>query len=220
MKHIYVGGNVDAIYFPIDCVISLLVQTGDGQRVEVATIGNEGATGVYSMLRGGRSVGENIVQSPGDALRLDIRKFNRYLASSTAFSVVMHRYLFALTRQVMQAGACNRVHTMEQRCSRWLLMMHDRADSHQFRLTQEFLSDMLGVRRATVNLAVGRLKKMGLIQYARGQITVVNRAGLEGAACPCYELIRREYRALARADESAQESLSAVSEREKPGSVL
>jgi CRP-like cAMP-binding protein len=104
----------------------------------------------------------------------------------------MHHYIYALTRQVLQAGACNRLHTMEERCARWLLMMHDRTNADTFPLTQEFLSDMLGVRRATVNVALGILKSAGFIQYVRGQITVTDRAGLESASCPCYELIRRE----------------------------
>ena len=112
----------------------------------------------------------------------------------------MHRYMYALTHQIVQAGACNRLHTMEERCARWLLMMHDRTENNKnsFPLTQEFLAEMLGVRRATVNLAIGILKNAGFIQYVRGQITIVDRAGLESASCPCYDLIRKEYQSVAR----------------------
>jgi CRP-like cAMP-binding protein len=106
--------------------------------------------------------------------------------------------MYALTHQIVQAGACNRLHTMEERCARWLLMMHDRTDKQNstFPLTQEFLAEMLGVRRATVNLAIGILKNAGFIEYVRGQITIVDRVGLESASCACYDLIRKEYQTL------------------------
>ena len=186
-------------WFPASGVISVLgASTADESPVEVATIGNEGMVGAFSLLEGDRAIGENLVQVAGDALRLDIGRFNQHLKESPAFYRLMQRYLYTLICQIVQAGACNRLHTMEERCARWLLMMHDRASTDTFHLTQDLLSEMLAVRRATVNLALGMLKTAGLIQVLRGQITVLDRPGLEAAACPCYDIIRREYAELSK----------------------
>jgi CRP-like cAMP-binding protein len=188
-KELYrAGTRIDVIYFPLDCVVSMLVGSGaDDPKVEMATIGNEGAVGVFSVLNETRAIGTHIVQIAGDALRMDVIAFKELLGAHAGIHNLMHRYMYALTYQIVQAGACNRLHTMEERCARWLLMMHDRSENKKntFPLTQEFLAEMLGVRRATVNLAIGILKTAGFIQYVRGQITIVDRAGLESAACPC-----------------------------------
>jgi CRP-like cAMP-binding protein len=109
---------------------------------------------------------------------------------------VLNQHLYALMRQILYGAACNRIHSMEERCARWLLMTHDRAGQDTFPLTQEFLSHMLGVRRATVNVATGMLKKAGFIQYVRGMLTVIDRSGLESAACECYRDIRRVYESI------------------------
>jgi CRP-like cAMP-binding protein len=199
-KELYRAGTpIDAIYFPLDGVVSMLVGSGaDEPKVEMATIGNEGAVGVYSVLNETRAIGTHIVQVAGDALRISVTTFKEKVRDDAGIHDLMHRYMYALTHQIVQAGACNRLHTMEERCARWLLMMHDRTENKRntFPLTQEFLAEMLGVRRATVNLAIGILKTAGFIQYVRGQITIVDRAGLESAACPCYDLIRKEYQTL------------------------
>jgi CRP-like cAMP-binding protein len=186
------GGPIDAVYFPLDCVISVL-EGADGVSVEMATIGNEGLVGAFAILHSGKTTGRYLVQVAGDALRLEIARFNQYLKESAAFQTLMHRYLFALTRQIIQAGACNQLHTTEQRCARWLLMTHDRAGSDRFVLTQGFLAALMGMRRATVNSAIRTLKDAGVIRYNRGHIFVIDRAGLESRVCPCYELIRHEY---------------------------
>jgi CRP-like cAMP-binding protein len=162
----------------------------------VATIGNEGAVGVYSLLGPSRALGTEIVQVGGEALRIGADQFKKDLRDRPGLNSLMHRYIYALTRQIVQSGACNRLHTMEQRCARWLLMTHDRCGDRSFSLTQDFLSEMLGVRRATVNLAIGALKKAGFIRYVRGEITVVDRAGLESATCRCYRLVADEYQRL------------------------
>jgi CRP-like cAMP-binding protein len=199
-KELYRAGEpMDAVYFPLDCVVSVLVGGGaDEPRVEMATIGNEGAVGVYAVLNDARSIGTNIVQVGGDALRVAVASFKDRVRHDPGLHDLMHQYMYALTHQIVQAGACNRLHTMEERCARWLLMMHDRTENEHstFPLTQEFLAEMLGVRRATVNLAIGILKNAGFIQYVRGQITIVDRPGLELASCPCYDLIRKEYQTL------------------------
>ena len=191
--------SVDAIYFPQDCVVSLLVGAGNDAKLEMATVGNEGIVGVFSILCSDRAMADNIVQLEGEALRLPIAKFQEYLRENGAFHVLVHRYLYALIAQIVQSAACNQLHTMEERCARWLLMMHDRSNSDSFPLTQEFLASMLGVRRATVNISLGLLKEARLIDYVRGRIAVRNRKGLESASCPCYELILQRYRELALA---------------------
>jgi len=194
LREVYRSGEpVRAVYFPTDCVVSLLVGAEEEAQVEMATIGNEGAVGIFSLLNADGAMAHHVVQLAGDALRLDIEKFKQHLNESAAFHRLMHRYLYALTFQMIQAGACNQLHRMEERCARWLLMMHDRASCNTFRLTQDLLSEMLGVRRATVNHALGRLKTAGLIQFVRGQITVHDRPGLQSAACPCYEKIQQQY---------------------------
>jgi CRP-like cAMP-binding protein len=199
-KELYRAGEpMDAVYFPLDCVVSVLVGSGaDEPKVEMATIGNEGAVGVYAVLNEARAIGTNIVQVGGDALRISVTSFKERVRDHAGIHDLMHQYMYALTHQIVQAGACNRLHTMEERCARWLLMMHDRTDKENstFPLTQEFLAEMLGVRRATVNLAIGILKNAGFIEYVRGQITIVDRVGLESASCACYDLIRKEYQTL------------------------
>jgi CRP-like cAMP-binding protein len=109
---------------------------------------------------------------------------------------LIYEHLYALLRQILYSAACNRIHTMEERCARWLLMTHDRAGDDTFPLTQEFLSHMLGVRRGTVNVATGMLKKAGFIRYVRGKITVIDRSGLESASCTCYQAILKVYASL------------------------
>jgi CRP-like cAMP-binding protein len=168
-KELYRAGTpIDAIYFPLDGVVSMLVGSGaDEPKVEMATIGNEGAVGVYSVLNETRAIGTHIVQVAGDALRISVTSFKENVRDHAGIHDLMHRYMYALTHQIVQAGACNRLHTMEERCARWLLMMHDRTENNRntFPLTEEFLAEMLGVRRATVNLAIGILKTAGFIQY-------------------------------------------------------
>lgn len=185
---------VDAVYFPLDCVVSLLVGPGNQKEIEMAMIGKEGAVGAYSILNENRTLGDYIVMVAGDALRLPLGKFYQYLSEKGQFHDLMHRYLFTLTHQIVQAGACHRMHTMEQRCARWLLMMLDRVDEVSFPMTQEFLAEMLGVRRATVNAALGELKIAGIIEFARGRITVKDRERLVCASCVCYDLIQKRYK--------------------------
>lgn len=190
------GQPFDAIYFPADCVVSLVIGVEDAMQVEMATIGSEGVVGVFSMLNAEKALGSHVVQIAGDALRVEFRMFNRYLQQTAVLRSLMQKYLYALMHQIMHTGACNQMHTMEERCARWLLMMHDRSGGDSFLLTQEFLSEMLGVRRATVNLTIGMLKSAGLVTYVRGRITILDRTALESASCPCYGLIKREYEEL------------------------
>src|SRR6266566_1917712 len=132
------------------------------------------------------SMGLNLIQVPGTAVRIDANTFRKVISGRIAVQTLIHQHLYALLRQVLYGAACNRIHSMEERCARWILMTHDRAGQDTFPLTQEFLSHMLGVRRATVNVATGMLKKAGFIHYVRGKLTILDRKGLEAATCDCY----------------------------------
>jgi CRP-like cAMP-binding protein len=189
---------VDAVYFPITSMISLLVTTDGQPQMEMATIGKEGVVGASELFQkqGTGSMGLSLVQIGGTAVRIEADALRKVTTSRPAVKEVIDQHLFALMRQILYGAACNRIHSMEERCARWLLMTHDRAGQDTFPLTQEFLSHMLGVRRSTVNVATGMLKKAGFIRYVRGKITIIDRPGLESASCECYQSIIRVYDSL------------------------
>jgi CRP-like cAMP-binding protein len=178
---------IDFVYFPITSMVSLLVSTTDELSMEMAMVGREGVVGASELLQRQGSMALSVVRLPGTAAQIDRYAFLKVASSRLRVQDVMHRHLFALIRQVLIGAACNRLHTMEERCARWLLMTHDHAGQDSFPLTQEFLSQMFGVRRATVNVATGMLKKKRLIRYVRGHITIIDRRGLESASCGCYQ---------------------------------
>src|SRR5262245_50937427 len=188
--------RVEAVYFPLTAMVSLLVSTDGRPQVEMATIGNEGVVGATEILQEQGSMGMSLIQIGGTAVRVKAASFQKLITNRPLIQKVMNQHLYALMRQVLYGAACNRIHSMEERCARWLLMTHDRASQDTFPLTQEFLSHMLGVRRATVNVATGMLKKAGFIKYVRGMITVIDRRGLESASCECYQDIIRLYDSL------------------------
>ncbi|HEU4561941.1 MAG TPA: Crp/Fnr family transcriptional regulator [Longimicrobium sp.] len=165
----------------------------DGSAVETATIGNEGLVGVPVFLGAMQMAGQAFAQVPGEAYRLPAGALREEVRRGSALATLLGRYTQALFTLVAQSSACNRKHAVEQRCARWLLMTHDRVPGDTFELTQHFLSQMLGVRRATVNEAAAALQERGLIDYTRGRITIIDRAGLEAAACACYAIIRNEF---------------------------
>jgi len=185
------GQVVDAVYFPLDGVISLVTPLEDGAIVEVATVGNEGVVGV-PLIFGGTLAVRAISQVAGRCLTTSAEAFLEAMGSSRAISQLVQAYVLALFGQISQAAACNRLHTNEERLSRWLLMSHDRIGADKFLITQEFLAQMLGSRRATVTLSAGVLQKAGLIQYHRGHVEIVERPGLESASCECYRVIKTE----------------------------
>jgi CRP-like cAMP-binding protein len=185
------GGPIDAVYFPTDGVVSLVTPLNDGDIVEVATIGNEGIVGVPLVPLGGLAV-RAIVQVAGHGLLLDAAIFLDLLERSRALQTLVERYTQALFGQIAQAAACNRLHSSEERLSRWLLMSQDRVESDNFMITQEFLGQMLGARRSTVSVSAGILQRAGLIRYTRGHVTIVDREGLEAVSCECYAVIRAE----------------------------
>ena len=189
-------GPISHVYFPRSGVASIVTRMSEGGTIEVATIGNEGVVGLSAYLGNGRSSMEVFVQIPGEAARMSNDAFLQEIRAGTALRGILLRYTQALMTQMGQSAACNRVHAVAERCARWLLMSHDRVQGDEFSLTQEFLAEMLGVRRASVTQVAGTLKRRGLIDYRRGVIRVVSRKGLEKAACECYWLIRSEHEQL------------------------
>ncbi|PSO76872.1 MAG: Crp/Fnr family transcriptional regulator [Cyanobacteria bacterium QH_3_48_40] len=187
---------IQYVYFPNNGVVSLTTTVEDGTTVEVATVGNEGMVSLPVFLGTDQIPGQAFVQIPGNTFRMTTEVFKEKVTPDTTLYALLQRYTQALFNQISQSAACNSLHSIEQRCCRWLLMSHDRMDSDQFLLTQEFLAQMLGVRRASVNNVATSLRNMGLIDYNRGYITVRDRAGLESTACKCYAHIRGEYERL------------------------
>ena len=188
--------TIEYVYFPTTGCVSMIHATSDGS-VEVGTIGLEGLVGVPILLRATSEPTRALVQVEGEGYRITTQAFRQVVASSDSMERIFLRYALALFNQVAQSVACNRLHSLEERCARWLLITHDRVDGDQFKLTQEFLSYMLGVHRPAVTLAAGLLQEAGLIRYSRGNITITDRAGLEDASCSCYQATRDDYTALA-----------------------
>ncbi len=184
------------VYFPRTGIASIVTRMTEGGTIEVATIGNEGIVGLSAYLGNGRSSMEAFVQVSGDAVRMTSGAFRQEIQTGTALGSLIRRYSQAFVTQIGQTAACNRAHPVAKRCARWLLMLVDRVPGDEFSLTQEFLAEMLGVRRASVTVAAGLLKRPGLIDYRRGRIRIVDRKGLEKAACECYRLIRSEHEQL------------------------
>jgi CRP-like cAMP-binding protein len=189
-------GPISHVYFPRSAVASVVARMDEGGTIEVATIGNEGVVGLGSYLGDGSSPMEVFVQIPGEAVRMNASAFRHEIRTGGALRDGIRRYAQALLTQVGQSAACNRVHAIDERCARWLLMSHDRIVGDEILLTQEFLAEMLGVRRAGVSFAAGQLKRRKLIDYRRGRIQVLDRKGLEKAACECYAIIRAHHERL------------------------
>jgi Crp-like helix-turn-helix domain len=185
---------IEAVYFPTDGTLSLLATPRLEQRVEAATIGREGAADIPAAQGSRLAIHELIGQVPGEMIAVDVDVLRREASTPGRFQDLVHGYIQAFFSQ----AACNALHQADQRAARWLLMTHDRVDSEEFELRQEFLAVMLGVQRPTVTLAAGALKHAGLIEYHRGRVTILDREGLEEAACPCYEQVRLAYSRLVR----------------------
>lgn len=184
---------IEYIYFIESGVGSLVNTMRNGDAAEVGTIGNEGLVGLPLLLGDDRAPTSVYVQVPGSGLRMKATAFSKELARSASLRAVMHRYAHAFFNQVAQSAACNHFHSLEQRCCRWLLMTHDRMHSDAFLLTQEFLAMMLGVQRTGVTAAAGALQRVGLIRYTRGNVTILDRRGLERRSCECYGVSKREF---------------------------
>jgi len=184
---------IGSVYFIETGVGSLVNTMSNGEAAEVGTIGNEGLVGLPILLGDAQAPTSVYVQVPGAGLSMSAARFKAEMAASATMRAVMLRYAHALFNQVAQSAACNHFHTIEQRCCRWLLMTHDRMESEEFLLTQEFLAMMLGVQRTGVTRAASALQRLGLIEYTRGVVTILDRRGLKHRSCECYAISKREF---------------------------
>ena len=180
------------VYFPTSCVVSLLYTTEDGATAEVGLTGNDGAVGIGLLLGGETATNRAVVQVAGGAFKINAFIAREEFAHGRTFQSLLLRYTQALMTQISQTAVCNRLHSMEKRLCRWLLLSHDRVRSEELLMTQEFISNMLGGRRESVTVAAGRLQDAGLIYYARGHIRILDRKGLEAGACECYRVVKSE----------------------------
>lgn len=183
-------------YFPHDSVVSLVSLMADGRVAETATIGREGAVGFDLLPNGATAFNRHAVRVRGRASRIEFGRMRRAVQDVPGLKLALSRYTQAFVAQVLQSVACSGLHDVEARCSRWLLMTHDRVGKDSFPLTQEFLAEMLGVHRPTVTVAARTLQRAGLIRYSRGVVTIVDRVELEKAGCECYGIVRRRFERL------------------------
>jgi CRP-like cAMP-binding protein len=181
---------ISYVYFPISGVVSMVSEMREG-TVEVGTVGREGMTGLPLVLHATTMPSRAFVQVPGHAYRMRGSDLTAALRESPRVERLIYRYVLALFDQAAQHAACNRLHALEERCARWLLMTHDRVDGDVLPLKHEFLAEMLGVHRPAVTIAAGALQKAGVIRYTRGKVTVLDRGALEEASCECYGIITR-----------------------------
>jgi len=186
------GGSVHHVYFPTDAVVSLTYVTTEGSPAEVSLVGNEGVVGIARFLGGGISHTSDIVQIAGGAYRISSDLVMAEFSCRTEFMVMILRFIQALMTQIGQNAACNRHHAVDQQLCRMLLQLLDRQDFGNLTLTHELIANMLGVRREGVTEAAGRLRRLGVIDYSRGQITVLSRSQLEEMSCECYRAVKRE----------------------------
>ena len=192
-KVLYESGDVlRHVYFPIDCIVSLLYVMEDGASAEISVVGNEGIVGIALFMGGETTPSRAIVQSAGHAYRLIGQRLKDEFHSRSEMQHLLLRYTQALITQMAQTAVCNRHHTVDQQLCRWLLLSLDRLSSNTLTMTQELIVNMLGVRREGVTEAAGKLQKAGAIEYHRGQITVQDRAKLEQMCCECYAVVKRE----------------------------
>jgi CRP-like cAMP-binding protein len=217
--------QMEHLYFPTTCIVSLLYTMNDGATAEMGLVGNDGVVGIALFMGGNTvpnravvqvagaafrvgivgnegmvgipvflgaaaSLNRALVQGAGTALKMKADAMRKHIGHEGLLPDMLRHYTYSLLAQISQTAACNRFHTVEVRLARWLLLTHDRLQSNEFRLTQQFLSDMLGVRREGVTNAARALQRERLISYVRGQITILNRAGLEAASCKCYEIVK------------------------------
>ena len=185
------GGKLDFAYFPNRGLISLVVVMKDGKTAEAGIVGNEGLTGTSAAVGLRRSPLHAVVQISGDGFRVEVGALQNTLESAPHLQLMLNRYATVRGMQVAQTAACNRLHDVEQRLARWLLMTQDRVDSGSLAITHDFLATMLGTDRPTVSLAAGVLQRKKLIEYTRGAVKIVNRKTLEDSACECYGVIQQ-----------------------------
>jgi CRP-like cAMP-binding protein len=190
------GYQLKHVYFPVTAIVSLLYVLENGASAEIAVVGNEGLVGISLFMGGGTTPSRAVVQSAGLGFRLRSDLLLREFSQAGPVMHLLLRYTQALITQMAQTTVCNRHHSLDQQLCRWLLLSLDRLDGTQVRMTQELIANMLGVRREGVTEAAGNLQQAGLISYQRGNITVLDRAGLEQRTCECYAVVKAEYERL------------------------
>jgi CRP-like cAMP-binding protein len=200
--------QINDVYFPLDCVLSIVARMRDGSQIEVGTIGREGMSAFPLLMGASTTANVCYCQVRGSAIKLPADLFRELLASDPAFRQLLDRYLQAYVNMLGQLAACNRLHTIYERCARWLLMSRDRMDLDAIPLTQEFLAMMLGTGQSGVAIAAGTLQNAGLIKYTRGMITILDRTGLESASCECYAVARSQFSGLLRAVPGAKAKIA------------
>jgi CRP-like cAMP-binding protein len=181
---------IDYAYFPNNGMVSLVSITEDGETVEVGMVSEEGMVGVLIILGGDTSPYQAEVQVEGDAMKLRIDVLKAEFARGGMLQTLLLRYIYTLIAQISQSAVCNRFHTVGERLCRWLLMTHDCVKSNQFNITQEYLAQMMGSHRPNVTVAARALQQIGLIEYKRGQMTIIDQRGLQSAACECYAIVK------------------------------
>jgi CRP-like cAMP-binding protein len=198
------GGPQGFVYFPTTSIVSLLYVLADGATAEIAVTGNEGLVGISLFMGGETTPSRAVVQSAGEGYRLRASVLKKEFERGGALQHLLLRYTQALITQMAQTAVCNRHHSVDQQLCRWLLLSLDRLPGDRLVMTQELIANMLGVRREGVTEAAGKLQTDGLIDYSRGRITVLDRAGLEARVCECYAVVKREYDRLLPARDGAE----------------
>lgn len=183
---------IEYVYFPTNCIISLLYVMLNGSSAEISVVGNEGMAGIAVFMGGDSTPSRSIVQSRGSAYRMPSKELKAEFNNDADVRVLMLRYTQALITQMSQTAVCNRHHSIDQQLCRWLLLSLDRLPDNRLTMTQELIANMLGVRREGVTEAAGKLQKRGVIEYHGGQITVLDRSRLEALSCECYAVVKRE----------------------------
>ena len=186
------GGRAEYVYFPKNSVISFVYTMQDGSTAEMGLVGNDGVVGIEVFLGGQTTPHRAIVQIAGEALKMPTRLFQDEVAHHAPMERILRRYTQSLLTQISQTAVCNRLHAMEQRLCRWLLMCHDRVDRAELLMTQELIAHVLGGRRESVTVAAGHLQDAGAIHYHRGHIRILDREKLERSACECYRIVAEE----------------------------
>jgi CRP-like cAMP-binding protein len=190
--------TINEAYFPLDCVLSIVTEMQDGGAIEVGTVGCEGVSAIPLLLGSTTSANESYCQVPGDAISLPASLFTQLMNENSGFRRLLDRYLQAYINLLGQLAACNRLHSVYERCARWLLLTHDRVKADDLPLTHEYLGMMLGSRRSGVTIAAAAFRTSGFIRYNPGHITILDREGLEQATCECYAVAQEQFAGLLR----------------------
>jgi len=196
--------TIREVYFPLDCVLSVVTRMKDGGAIEVGTIGREGTSGIPLLMDGTTTANDSYCQVPGRAIKMPVEHFRHLRTTDRQFNALLNRYLQAYVNFLGQLTGCNRLHNVYERCARWLLLTHDRVGRNEILLTHEYLAMMLGSRRSGVTIALAALQRAGYIQYAHGRIAIEDRPGLEETTCECYAVARRQFSGLLRVPDDSQ----------------